>query len=174
MHGRRSAGFTLIEVALAIVVGLLVLVGATLMYQQTIMSSSYSKAREKVQAACGLIEETAAANSGNYPQPVAFETIWGVRRQADATTSPWGGTVGTFAVAAQGMVPVTGWPAAPWTVFSYRNPIYAGSLGYALGNTGATQSATDVLSGTTTTFTTYLVGVWDNQANAPYFPAGGR
>ena len=103
--GRK--GFTLVEVALAVAVGLIIIGGAVLGYNAVKDNASNSNARNKVLAAVSVAEEFSSSNNGMYPSRVQFPTIWGVKRTDDALISPWGGQVGFNAQATNG-VTVTG------------------------------------------------------------------
>lgn len=101
---RTCRGFTLIEVSLAIVIGLIVLAGAVALYNQVRESAATGKMKEKVMAAATIIEEI-GAQTGTYPNPapghiddqnrviVKFKQA----RPDDYDKSPWGGNVGSDA-----------------------------------------------------------------------------
>jgi prepilin-type N-terminal cleavage/methylation domain-containing protein len=92
-------GFTLVEVALAIAVGLIVIAGAVIGYNVTKDSAANSTARERVNQASAFIAEYAAANSGNYPVSLPggtgnFTNMWKRKQPDDYNSSPWGGQTG--------------------------------------------------------------------------------
>ena len=62
MRKGRARGFTLIEVTLAIVIGIIMIAGATLIYNQAKTSAGNSRAQAKVVALQQLVEEYAAQN----------------------------------------------------------------------------------------------------------------
>lgn len=95
-HPHRSGGFTLIEVALAIVIGVVIVAGATVLYNQTRTQTGNSTAKERAQSFSTLIEEY-AANAGQYPDLTTANSIWMTRRPDDNSLNPWGGTVVTYA-----------------------------------------------------------------------------
>lgn len=99
--GRK--GFTLVEVALAVAVGLIIIGGAVLGYNAVKDNASNSNARNKVLAAVSVAEEFSSSNNGMYPTRAQFPTIWGVKRTDDATLSPWGGQVGATALTTSGV-----------------------------------------------------------------------
>ncbi|HEY9854647.1 MAG TPA: type II secretion system protein, partial [Stenomitos sp.] len=64
---KAQKGFTLIEVSLAIVIGVIVLAGAITLYNQSKVSAGNSKAQEKALALASIVEELAASNNMAYP-----------------------------------------------------------------------------------------------------------
>ncbi|MDB5097583.1 MAG: hypothetical protein JWM80_2004 [Cyanobacteria bacterium RYN_339] len=107
----RSAGFTLVEVALAIAVGLIVIAGSVIMYNATKDMAASSTARERVNKANTLIVEYGAANSGNYPASIAaggqFTTMWKLKNPEEYNSSPWGGFTGDAATGVSEMAPIS-------------------------------------------------------------------
>jgi prepilin-type N-terminal cleavage/methylation domain-containing protein len=93
LAGKR--GFTLIEVTLAIVIGVIMIAGATLLYNQSKISSGNSRAQAKVLALAQLVEEYAANNAGTYPTMEPVRSLWKRKRPDDYLKSPWGGQLGT-------------------------------------------------------------------------------
>lgn len=91
----NQKGFTLIEVSLAIVIGIIVLGGAIVLYNQTKTSSANSAASAKSLALQSVVEELAAANNGTYPTVASLNTAWATRRPTDYNQSPFGGTLTT-------------------------------------------------------------------------------
>lgn len=91
----RQQGFTLIEVSLAIVIGVVVLAGAVTLYNQTKRSAGNAKMQEKLLAVSTLIEENAAM-MGAYPNGNRLRVLYQSRRPDDYLLSPWGGPVGSF------------------------------------------------------------------------------
>lgn len=88
----RTAGFTLIEVSLAIVVGMTLLAGAVALFQQSKTSAQNSAAREKVNSLFMLVEEL-EVRSFELPRLEALKTAWKSRRTTDYNVSPWGGAL---------------------------------------------------------------------------------
>lgn len=88
-------GFTLIEVTLAIVIGVIMIAGATLLYNQSKISSGNSRAQAKVLALQQLVEEYAANNAGTYPDIESVRSLWKRKRPDDYLKSPWGGQLGS-------------------------------------------------------------------------------
>lgn len=105
-QGRK--GFTLVEVALAVAVGLIIIGGAVLGYNAVKDNASNSNARNRVLSAVTMIEEFSAANGGRYPTSAAaggpFSTMWAAKRPDDASASPWGGLAGAGTGANDGVV----------------------------------------------------------------------
>lgn len=87
----RAAGFTLIEVSLAIVVGILVVAGSVALFQQSKVSAQNSAAKEKLMSLSMLIEEIDQRNY-SLPTMTQLRTHWKTRRPDDYNKSPWGGT----------------------------------------------------------------------------------
>ena len=88
---RGQGGFTLIEVALAIVIGVVVLAGSTALYNQTKIAAGNSKAMEKVNALVSLVDEL-QARMLIYPSITQLQTAWAQRRE-DYLANPWGGQI---------------------------------------------------------------------------------
>jgi type II secretory pathway pseudopilin PulG len=108
---RRYAGFTLVEVALAIAVGLIIIAGSVIMYNATKDMAASSNARERVNKANTLIVEYASANNGLYPPSAAaggqFTTMWKLKNPDEYNSSPWGGTTGDVNSGVSEMNPIT-------------------------------------------------------------------
>jgi prepilin-type N-terminal cleavage/methylation domain-containing protein len=93
---RKKKGFTLIEVTLAIVIGIVMIAGATLIYNQAKNSAGNSRASSKVVALQQVIEEFAAQNQGIYPTSLRdINDLWIRKRPDDWNKSPWGGVIGS-------------------------------------------------------------------------------
>ncbi len=90
-QAERQAGFTLIEVSLAIVIGVIVLAGAVVLYQQTKLNAANTAAKEKLQTLALLVEEMEQRNFA-LPSMGQLRTVWKTRRPDDFNKSPWGGT----------------------------------------------------------------------------------
>ncbi|MBI6545341.1 MAG: prepilin-type N-terminal cleavage/methylation domain-containing protein [Cyanobacteria bacterium NC_groundwater_1444_Ag_S-0.65um_54_12] len=87
-----SAGFTLIELGLAITIGLILLAGGVLGYQQAHDHAGDAAARQKVADLHGLVEDN-FTRTGAFPTLATLRAQWGAQRLGDATASPWGGPV---------------------------------------------------------------------------------
>lgn len=93
MHQKaRNSGFTLIEVSLAIVIGLVVLGGAVALYQQARTSAQNAAAKEKLLAVSALIAELDARNFG-LPSLLQLRAALKLKRPDDYNVSPWGGVI---------------------------------------------------------------------------------
>lgn len=101
---RARAGFTLVEVALAVAVGLIIIGGAVMGYGALKDQAAAATARKKVVMAGALIQEYAAANSGRYPTSIeddadgdsdgSFTQMWVKRAPDEYNKNPWGGPTG--------------------------------------------------------------------------------
>ena len=138
----RQYGFTLIEVSLAIVIGVIILAGGISLYNQTKLSAGNSKATEKVLSLVTLADEMMASNPAQvYPTAQQLGQMWAQRRPDDAWASPWGGASGATALqlpsTSQTVYTAT---AEPWTTTAGINT-----------NTNATQvlAASNAASGST-------------------------
>lgn len=88
----KTRGFTLIEVSLAIVIGVIVLAGGIVLFNQVKISSGNSAAADKVSALQTLVEEMEVRNY-KLPRPAdLYQNL--VSRRSDVTQSPWGGPAG--------------------------------------------------------------------------------
>lgn len=88
----RTEGFTLIEVALAIVLGVIMVAGSAALYQQARISYQNAAARQKTQALAIVVEEL-EARSSVLPGLDQLRLTWQNRRADDYDRSPWGGTL---------------------------------------------------------------------------------
>lgn len=92
----KQAGFTLIEVTLAIVIGVIMIGGAVVLYQQGKTSAGNSRAKQKVESLRAMAEEMGQRNFGVYPTVDQLRTQWARRRADDYNQSPWGGQINGF------------------------------------------------------------------------------
>lgn len=93
----RQDGFSLIEVTLAIVVGLMVLTGVVVGYNYAKDSAAKTKARERVQGLQSIVEGWVSRNGVHPNTPddlLNLQKTW-KKRRTDWDTNPWGGGVGT-------------------------------------------------------------------------------
>lgn len=92
-------GFTTVEAALALVIGLIATVGSVLLYNLLADNAADVRARRRVQLAATVIEKYAAEHHGQYPTSRLaggpFSVHWALSQQADKNVSPWGGFMGT-------------------------------------------------------------------------------
>lgn len=88
----NSRGFTLLEVTLAIVIGIIVFAGATLIYNQAKASASETRAKAKVMSLQSLVEQS-MAKDGIPPEVDALRALWVRQRPDDWNKSAWGGAI---------------------------------------------------------------------------------
>jgi type II secretory pathway pseudopilin PulG len=88
---KNARGFTLVEVTLAIVIGIIMIAGATLIYNQAKVSAGNSRAQAKVASLQSLIEQYMARADGLPPDVIALRALWQRARPDDFDKSPWGG-----------------------------------------------------------------------------------
>lgn len=165
-------GFTLIEVTLAIVIGVVVLAGATVLYRQAAKSAGNVKAQDKTSALAVIVEEV-GVRTGRYPTPAQLRVHW-TNHRPDALQSPWGGPVGTKGQGElQGIVEVPDPFTTPWEADRYRDLGYAGAIGYTVAATGAqTKDVTDYDSERTRTYRGYVIAIWNQDGHNPCFISG--
>lgn len=99
MERSHQPGFTLIEVILAIVIGIIVLTFGMVTYDQVKVAAGNSKMQEKVLAATTIVE-TFNARTGRYPSAriwndYEISVLYKAQRPDDYLMSPWGGQVGS-------------------------------------------------------------------------------
>ncbi len=88
----RARGFTIIEVTLAIVIGIILIAGATLIYNQAKLAAGNSRAQAKVSSMQTIIEQYISQLDGIPPSVEAVRAFWEKGRAEDFNKSPWGGT----------------------------------------------------------------------------------
>ncbi|MBU6427842.1 MAG: prepilin-type N-terminal cleavage/methylation domain-containing protein [Cyanobacteria bacterium REEB65] len=93
MRNRTAKAFTLIEVSLAIVIGMIMMGGAILIYNQARNAAGSARAKEKVLALDAIVEKTMARNDGTIPDRALLRQAWAMARPDDFNKSPWGGIV---------------------------------------------------------------------------------
>lgn len=93
MKRNGNKGFTLIEVTLAIVIGIILIAGATLIYNQAKTSAGNSRAQAKVVSLQSLIEQYMSRADGVAPDIAVLRALWERARPDDFNKSPWGGIV---------------------------------------------------------------------------------
>lgn len=95
--GGRRAGFTLVEVALTVAVGLIILGGAITGYQAVKDNAASAFARRKVNTGAAVAVEYSAANFGRFPTSVSgatggeFSAMWVKKFPDEYNVNPWGG-----------------------------------------------------------------------------------
>lgn len=171
----KESGFTLIEVTLAIVIGVVVIAGATVLYNQAKSSAANSAAQGKVNAAAATVEEFAAKNFGRYPDGTQFATLWQRARGDDFASSPWGGPTGETDGVITGAA-LAGLDAAASDALGI-DPARVGSLEYrrpALATDNATKSVYDRQSLSTKDVRNYGIWIYDGNGAGPNFVTGGK
>ncbi len=163
-----QSGFTLIEVTLAIVIGVVVIAGATVLYNQAKNSAANSAAQNKVNAAAATVEEFAAKNFGRYPDATQFTNAWTRARPDDAANSPWGGLTGDT----DGII--TAALSANVAEVAAETAGNVGSIEYRVATTPATYSVYDRQSQSNKTVRNYGIWIYDGQGRGPNFVAGGK
>ena len=169
---RLERGFTLIEVTLAIVIGMVVVAGATLLYRQAAVSAGNVKAQTKT-SALAVMAEQHFVRQNRYPTHDQLRKLW-TRFRDDTMLSPWGGSIGTLGLGeAQGIVQLDDPFTTPWTVDRYPNPDYAGAIAYVVSANGSeSKDVTDYDSGLTRAYRGFVVAMWDQDGHNPRFIAG--
>ena len=187
---RTRKGFTLVEVALAVAVGLIIIGGAVLGYNAVKDNASNSNARNRVLSAVTMIEEYSAANGGAYPASAAaggaFSTMFAAKRPDDKLLSPWGGATGDTTDGVTELAPTNfnsadsaaaaaitagvtlGAPAA--AAANVANMLYVSS------STAATPWANVIATSTSSgvTVKNYAVGIFDKNGTAWWDVKGGK
>jgi prepilin-type N-terminal cleavage/methylation domain-containing protein len=162
-----ESGFTLIEVTLAIVIGVVVIAGATVLYNQAKNSAANTAAQNKVNAASAVVEEFAAKNFGRYPTGAQFTSSWMRNRPDDYMSSPWGGQVGFV-------------PGVRYGDTMHANMTAASASATAIGvihyynQAATTASYYDVQREATVSVRNYGLWIHDGQGNGPNFVVGGK
>lgn len=177
---KGSAGFTLIEVALAIVVGLLIIAGAALAFNAAKDSQGNTKARQRVAFLGAAVEEYFSFNY-RLPSQTALSTTW-MRKRDDWNISPWGGGIGndqelqSYGFITQGMT-----SNGIQDKLANANPDYVGGLAYFPaqgGETGSNLAAAfdvyDITKEEVTRVKTYGVASLGKDGTGFYFVQGGR
>lgn len=187
---RGRKGFTLVEVALAVAVGLIVIGGAVLGYNSVKENANNSNARQRVLSALTIVEEYASANGGRYPVSTVtngtFQQLWASKRPDDKNLNPWGGATGdsddgaielaafdfggaTEAAVASETTTTTGLLASPLDSTSAAN---AGNLVYASATNAGTPWAAVRKSSTVTTLAAknFVIGICGKDGT-PYWDA---
>lgn len=176
--GRK--GFTLVEVALAVAVGLIIIGGAVLGYGAVKDNAANSNARSKVLSTLSIVEEYAAGNGGSYPALATMQTLLPTKRPDDYNKSPWGGDVGTSVASGVVSLVTTGFTAG-------ASREAAGDLGAATQLNGVAYSAGllyGTFSGWGTVLTTgsstqerfrgYAIGMYDKNGTPWWDAKGGK
>lgn len=92
MDRRNERGFSLLEVGLALSVGILLMGASVYGYRALREQSGDAAMRQKVQDLQVLVEELYAPRFA-YPDGNTLIDAWKIRRAKDYSLSPWGGTI---------------------------------------------------------------------------------
>ena len=163
-----QSGFTLIEVTLAIVIGVVVIAGATVLYNQAKNGAANSAAQSKVGAAASVIEEFAAKNFGKYPTYAQFTSAWTRARPDDAANSPWGGPSGD----ADGIIAATDLTATVAQLTASDTRI--GAIEYRKATNTATSSVFDLQTESNKDVRHYGIWIYNAKGEGPNFVMGGK
>lgn len=92
MDRNRESGFTLLEVGLALTVGIMLLGASIYGYKALREQAGDANMRQKVQDLQMLVEEL-YTTSQNYPDSTQLRNAWKHRRPQDYQSNPWGGLI---------------------------------------------------------------------------------
>jgi prepilin-type N-terminal cleavage/methylation domain-containing protein len=190
---KARKGFTLVEVALAVAVGLIIIGGAVLGYNAVKDNAANSNARDRVLTAVSMVEEYASANGGRYPSasatvPGTFTTMWKSKRPDDYNSSPWGGTTAGSNGADEATTAITGTTSAPTAATVTTVAVNGGTI--TVGTADTTRAADMIYAPITasqpwasiTAFSTasaaavknYAVGIFDKNGQPFWDVKGGK
>lgn len=170
-------GFTLLEVALVVVLALVVTAGVVVAYNGNKDQAAGALARKRIQMGQTVVEEFAAANHA-YPVSGAgqFAATWARTHPDEAAVSPWGGAPGS----AQGAVedaPFADGTADPATApdktaSAAVDPTRHGNLHYVSVDGNRYVKVSTRYTGEAKTLHGYVVSIYDSAGN-PWFDVGG-
>lgn len=183
---KRRQGFTLVEVALAVAVGLIIIGGAVVGYGAVKDNASSANARKRVAVASGKIAEYASVNHGRYPTSVAdaadgtsagsFSAMW-VRAMPDEyMVSPWGGPLNDvngvieLAPLTTGAAEASGAPDVSGTIT--QDGTRAGTMIYASIPNNRWVRVQAGYNPTADTMRGYLISIYD-RTGTPWFHVSG-
>lgn len=171
---KNQSGFTLIEVSLAIVIGVIVLAGAITLYNQSKVSAGNSKAQEKVLALATIVEEIAANRGGSYPNVTDLATMWENRRGEEASSSPWGGAIKATVGSMYGDdgTTVFDWATGTSKRWDTTDTASAGVMVFASGAGGT--KVYDANIAATKSFANFFVGIIPPSGDGAAFVQGGK
>ncbi|MBO9540376.1 type II secretion system protein [bacterium] len=170
----NQSGFTLIEVSLAIVIGVIVLAGAITLYNQSKVSAGNSKAQEKVLALATIVEEIAANRGGSYPPVADLAKMWESRRGEDASSSPWGGAIKASVTGTYGNDGTTAfnWTTGSTDRWATTDTASAGVMVFQSGPGGTTVYDSNIAA--TKSFANFFVGIIPPGGDGAAFVQGGK
>lgn len=164
---RNQSGFTLIEVALAIAIGIIIIIGVTLGYRAVKDAEAERSARDKLGSLKAMIEQNMAANNGVPPAPNTVRSLWATRRSQDYANSPWGGQAQPAAISGITVDPPANVGA------STANVINSGGIGYATFS-GISDGIFDHATQGVVNFKDYAIFYYDRNGLGPWFSIGGE
>lgn len=182
--GRK--GFTLVEVALAVAVGLIIIAGAVTGYNAVKDQASAANARKRVATAAGVVTEYAAANFGRYPPSVAddangvstgsFTRMWARALPDQYNMNPWGGPSGDSDGVTE-LTPFTNGAVQPAsapdvTATLAQNGARAGNMIYATISNNRHVGIRQGYNPAVTIAKGYVVSIYD-RTGAPWFHMSG-
>ncbi|MDB5096174.1 MAG: hypothetical protein JWM80_595 [Cyanobacteria bacterium RYN_339] len=181
---RRLPGFTLVEVALAVAVGLIIIGGAVLGYNAVKDNARNANARERVLQAATVIEEYASVNGGRYPVGGNddFNRMWRRKHSDDYNISPWGGSTGTPGGVSEGHESTPGGSDAS-TASPVGTVTGVGTPGTAVVGLASNMSYTDgtgwwsvpaYSTASTAIVKNYMVGIFDKNGQPWWDVRGGK
>ena len=88
----RQDGFTLLEMGLALTIGLIIAAAAVTFYRQAKDDAGDALMRQKITSLQGVVENLYTA-TGSTPALSEVQKAWQSKRPDDYLTSPWGGTI---------------------------------------------------------------------------------
>lgn len=102
MISARRRGFTLLEVALVAVMGLVIIAGVYYGYEINKAQAGNTAARRRLVMAQSTIEAYAAGHQGAFPRSGQnhFAQAWAAAHPEERDLSPWGGPTGTAGLGA--------------------------------------------------------------------------
>jgi prepilin-type N-terminal cleavage/methylation domain-containing protein len=186
---RSRKGFTLVEVALAVAVGLIVIGGAIVGFNAVRENAQNSAARGKVDAAVAIVENLAASNNQIYPASntvapgSAVSTTW-AKQRPDFGANPWGGPTGDTTDGVTELAPgdfgsatsLTAPAAAATLLVAADAPVTPANAGNLIYKTAATQqwgTVNDASIGQLKVVKGYVVSIYD-KTGTPWYANGGK
>ncbi|MDB5097584.1 MAG: hypothetical protein JWM80_2005 [Cyanobacteria bacterium RYN_339] len=177
----KRSGFTLLEVALAVVVGLSIMYGVFLSYESKKESAGNSIARERLTTAMGTLEAY-VASKGSLPVSGTgeFSKSWAGLHTEEKGLSPWGGPTGDPTLGVSEDAPLalgTNDPSAAPDVTNTSpvDPTRQGNLYYrSLANTAQYVKLAARSNPTPVAFHGYVMGIYDSKGNPWQWVSGGK
>lgn len=185
---RRSleAGFTLLEIGLALSIALLASAAVVVLYTQVKESSGDAAMKAKIGSLQAVVESQYSAQ-GACPDLATLQQVWWAKRKDDALVSPWGGTIndlspimpgGRRAGLWGGDVSPGGDPGSvencvgPGALYYWR--VAVGSYPNAVPNAALGASLYDVTQGATVSITGYGVAGLKHNGWRHFMVTSGR